>query len=550
MKKDYTFLDHLARGQYFYKKSYSDEELLSFDAIKTNIPNPIISGRPDLVECYWYTVKILFQNTHIPSKESGFVSNFVDAAFNKDIFLWDTAFMTLFCNLFHCYIPGIRSLDNFYCKQFDDGEVPREMVRETGKDFLLWVNAYDKPLYSYFHNHYGFREIGQNRDLDYETLYKPDLGRKVEKNPYLTLDNLNHPILAMAEWESYCFTGDTERLFQVLPPLFQYYMAFKYHVRHENGLYVTDWASMDNSPRNKHLCFAIDTSCEMVLFANNLIDIIKTLHDHHYEVQDYIESIQFLEADKVRTAEAIQKMMWHEKDGFFYDLTSDCEQIGIKTAAAFWAIISGVASYEQCERLKGWLNDKQTFNRPHRVPVLAANEAGYNPQGGYWSGSVWAPMNAMIVMGLEKSGHQDVAREIAVNHLESVSKVFSETGTIWENYSADFISSGDSDHRDMVGWSGLAPILYLIQYGIGLHYDQQKEKLVWKIDATMIGSGKIGVENYWFQGITAHFLAQKQEQGIKIDINTNREFELEIFYKSHKQVLTIHEAETLILLDE
>ena len=48
-------------------------------------------------------------------------------------------------------------------------------------------------------------------------------------------------------------TGDVERLQLVWEPLYQYYKAFRHHVRHENGLYVTDWASMDNSPRNKYL---------------------------------------------------------------------------------------------------------------------------------------------------------------------------------------------------------------------------------------------------------------------------------------------------------
>ncbi len=63
---------------------------------------------------------------------SGFVSPFIDAAFNQNIFLWDTCFMTMFCNYAHPYVPGICSLDNFYAKQHADGEICREINRTTG----------------------------------------------------------------------------------------------------------------------------------------------------------------------------------------------------------------------------------------------------------------------------------------------------------------------------------------------------------------------------------------------------------------------------------
>ena len=148
MDRDYSFLDSLDRGMYFDKKEYDGAPLLSYEEVKDRLPVPIVSSHPEWVDCYKYAIQVLYTNVHRPTEGSGFVSNFVDAAFNDDIFLWDTVFMTLFCNLLHPYVPGICSLDNFYCKQFDDGEIPREMVRDTGKDFLLWVNAFDSPLYS------------------------------------------------------------------------------------------------------------------------------------------------------------------------------------------------------------------------------------------------------------------------------------------------------------------------------------------------------------------------------------------------------------------
>lgn len=539
MERDYTFLDTTERGFFFEKKEYDQKPLPVFDEVRKKLPNPNISAKPEWNDCYWYSAKVLFRNTHKPEEGSGYVSNFVDAAFNDDIFLWDTCFMTLFCNLFHNYIPGICSLDNFYCKQFDDGEIPREMVRATGKDFLLWVNAYQKPLYSYFHNHYGFRGLKQMTDLSYEDMYKPDLGREVLKNPYLTLDNLNHPILAMAEWQSFVHTGDVDRLKLVWEPLYQYYKAFRYHVRHANGLYVTDWASMDNSPRNKYLGFGIDPTCEMVLFANNLLDMMAVLKKQGIPVKNADKREAFLKKDKKETMEAIQKYMWNEEDGFFYDVTFEGKQSGMKTAAAFWSLLSGVADKEQQKRLAGWLEDEKTFKRPHRVPVLAADEEGYDPMGGYWAGSVWAPINAMIVLGLEKCGFKSLAREIAINHLEVLNKVFQDTGTIWENYPPEYLTSGNSDHPDMIGWSGLAPILYYIQYGVGLNVPEGEDCLEWNLNEEYLSKGSVGCERYWFRNKQADLNAKITEQGLVITVNTKDVFPLKVRYQGKEYAFSV-----------
>ena len=86
------------RGLYFPKKSYAPAPLPRFDALKSRLPAPIIDDHPLWVETYWQAWEIAFRNFHEPAPGSGFVSQFIDAAFNNNIFLWDSAFMTLFTN--------------------------------------------------------------------------------------------------------------------------------------------------------------------------------------------------------------------------------------------------------------------------------------------------------------------------------------------------------------------------------------------------------------------------------------------------------------------
>lgn len=498
------------RGIFFSKKKYSDTPLLAFEEVRNLLPEPVCELRPELIDCYWYTWEIAYQNLHRPTEESGFVSNFIDAAFNQNIFMWDTAFITMFCNLADPYIPGIRSFDNFYCKQLDDGEIPREMIRDSGRDFSPWVNHDRKPLHSYFHNHYGHRRLMTTEPPRYEDMFKPILGRDVETPPYLTLDNLNHPIMAWAEMESYRHTGNAGRLEKVYEPLYRYYEALRYHLRNHFGLYVTDWASMDNSPRNKYLGSGVDISCEMVLFARNLIDMAGVLSDRAFHVGEnekakaYAMQVAEMEKEASELAETINRLMWNPDRGFYFDVTDNGEQAPVKTIASYWSLLAGVADDDQAEKLAEWLQDSHTFNRKHRVPVVAADEDGFDPRGGYWRGSVWSPSNTMVIRGLERYGYSELAREIALNHLNNVVKIYQDTGTIWENYPPDSIDAGDADKKDFVGWSGIAPTLYLMEYVIGIKGDAAHNELTWRLHS---GLGRVGCKRYWFAGKTMDLLA-------------------------------------------
>lgn len=540
MERDYSFLDNAPRGMYYSKKSFDGKPLPLYSEVKDKLPKPFMASHPEWKDCYDYAVKILYRNTHSPKEGSGYVSNFVDAAFNKDIFLWDTSFMSMFCNLFHEYIPGICSLDNFYCKQFDDGEIPREMVRDTGKDMLLWVNAYNKPLYSYFHKNYKYRGLSECANLSYEDFYKPDLGHTPEKNPYLTLDNLNHPILFFAEWVSYRQTGDKERLFEVFEPLYHYYCSLHYHLRHTSGLYVTDWASMDNSTRNKELWLGVDISAEMVFFASSLLLFMDELEKYGFEVKDKEERRARLKRESKETKDAINKYMWNKEKGFYFDLDHNMKQIPIKTAAAFWCIIADCADEDQLKSLSAWLEDKASFNRLHRVPVLAADEEGYDPNGCYWRGSVWAPINTMIVMGLTKRGLRDQAREIALNDLDCISKTFIDTGTIWENYPADNLTKGYSDHPDMVGWSGMAPILFFIRYGVGL--EPREDGFTWFLKRQDLEKGKVECRDYWWKGHTASFTAYMDGEDVVVEIDGDGVFALTVDLDGEETILEVNKS--------
>jgi len=86
------------QGLYFAKKQYEPRPLARFSEARSQLPSPIFDEDPTYVPMYWKAWELAFRNFHEPAAGSGFVSPFIDAAFNQNIFLWDTCFMTMFCN--------------------------------------------------------------------------------------------------------------------------------------------------------------------------------------------------------------------------------------------------------------------------------------------------------------------------------------------------------------------------------------------------------------------------------------------------------------------
>ena len=262
----------IAQANPFKSAHYVPAPLPTFERTRGKLPAPIYDEAPLFVQTYWKAWELAFRNFHEPTAENGFVSQLIDASFSQNIFLWDTCFMTMFTNYAHPLVPGIGSLDNFYAKQHDDGEISREIDRKTGRDSPYWISSSGRDLYS----HDGNKWQGQGFSVAY-------IGRDVPKPPpVLTLDALNHPIAAWAELESYRLTGDRQRLEQVYGPLVKYYRALDKYLRQGNGLYITDWAGMDNSPRNDDIVgggTAVDISAEMVMFARQLAQIAELIGD-------------------------------------------------------------------------------------------------------------------------------------------------------------------------------------------------------------------------------------------------------------------------------
>jgi neutral trehalase len=194
----------------------------------------------------------------------------------------------------------------------------------------------------------------------------------------------------------------------------------------------------------------------MVLFADDLALFAGILGK-----QD--EAAQW-KREAAETARRINELMWDRERKFYFDLTWEGARVPVKTIAGFWPLLAGIPSREQAEALVAELQNTHSFHRAHRVPTLAADQRGYDPHGGYWCGAVWPPTDTMVIRGLERYDRHSLARDLAMNHLTCMGAVFTKTGTVWENYAPDSLAPGKPAKGDFVGWSGIGPIMYLLEF--------------------------------------------------------------------------------------
>ena len=410
------------------------------DAMRAALPRPILDDRPDYAALYWKAWEIALTNVRHGTAENGFAAAYLDEGSGPSLYQWDTCFTTMIALYSNGLLPGVESLDNFYRRQHADGFICRELNRRDGAD-----------------------------------AHPPDSDEAI-----------NPPIFAWAEWRAYRFTGDAARLRAVLPVLARYYNWIAANRSAPNGLLFQSnrGSGMDNAPRSGATW--IDLSAQQAHAALVLSAMAAEVRDE--------QTRDFYAREYLRLRDAIEQLCWAERDAFYYDLDENGAPVRVKTAASFWTLLAQVPSDERVSGLVGHLMNHDEFLTTHRVATLSADHPDFNKQGDYFLGGVWAPIDYMIVKGLEAYGRDDDARLIALNHLTMMTRVMKDTGTIWQYYAPDASGPGTKAKKDFVGWSGLGPIAMLIEDVIGIRVDGASHSIYWRIRE----SGRHGIENLRF----------------------------------------------------
>ncbi len=468
--------------------------------LAVNLPNPILTDHAYLLEIYWKAWELLQQNIKTGNPQNNFIDAYLDEGFNDLIYQWDTCFMALFAMYGRILYPAMASLDNFYMKQRSDGWICRVYQESDGKAPSLPSD--EEPM-------------------------------------------INPPLFAFVEWKYFLLTGDNSRLNRVIRILDKYYNWIDQNTQARlaaKGLYYNTLhgSGMDNSPRDDiNNGGWIDLSSQMSLFAKYMMFMAKEIGD---------DSLQQVYENRYRLlVRLINGKMWDEKTHFYYDIDVFGEKKFTKTAAAFWTLLSEVATFPQARQLAEHLMNPDEFYRDHLFPSLAADHPQYVGEGHYWRGGVWAPINYMIIKGLDIYPLRELAANAALNHVKNIYQVYKNFKpsanqivpeeiddnyqTIWECYAPDYPQPSTRwdgkylSRQDFVGWSGLGPIALLLENIIGLQPSAPRNVLYWNLRL----KEQHGVHNYQFGGNQIDIVCLKNELPVghaEIRIQSNKDFTL------------------------
>ncbi|MBQ7653828.1 MAG: glycoside hydrolase [Clostridia bacterium] len=485
------------RENKYIKMKPENKPLPTYEQEKDNLPRPIWDGHDDTIRCYDKAWQLAFKNLCKPKEEAGYVSNYIDTAFNGCIFMWDSVFMLMFGKYGARSFDFQGTLNNFYSHQYNDGYICREIEEDTGNEHF--------------------------------TRFDPSA--------------TGPEIMAWCEWEYFKNFGDTERLADVFPCLMAYHEWMReFHTWRDGTYWSSGWGcGMDNLPRMQpgysvyfshgHMIWN-DACMQELMNCKILIDMAKVLGRE--------EDTAGLKEEREHLIKVVNEKLWDEKTAFYYDLWKNGRLNFVKHIGAYWALLAEIVPEDKKERFISHLTNEKEFAAPCMIPALSQDHPAFSKTGEYWNGGIWAPTNYMVLIGLDRYKKFDLSHKIAVNYLKNVVSVFNSTGTLFENYAPmpdenGKARQGSPARPDFVGWTGLAPISVLFEFVFGIKPDAENNTIDWHIELTE----RHGVEKYPF-GNDATLTLLCEERNSEADepvvhITSNRPVKVKIFWDNGKK---------------
>ncbi|MEY8427370.1 Ig-like domain-containing protein [Lachnospiraceae bacterium 46-15] len=477
-------------------------------------------------------------------------SYYVDEAFDETIFQWDTLFMMMFDKYGIHEFPTLNSMDNFYYHQTDaeddsDGYICRRINQSNGQ-------------------------------LSYSN--------------YLTVDAINPPMFAWAEWEQYQVHGDISRFTKkvkekaIIDRLDAYWQFLKRTRTHKSGpaegLYVSNGQGngLDNTPNQDWYGWgqaANDMSIQQVQAANYIVKILDEMlakdetltEEDRTKYQGMKEKYQKEEAD---LKQLVQEKLWSEDGSFFFNMDAATGNFtNIATPTGLWALAAGVATKDQADRMirEYVLNSNKMF-RPNGLATVCYDYSTFKPTGGYWNGAVWSPTSYQWLKGLQKYGYDELAFKEAVRHTNALADVcvngaYDRYGnflhTLWENYSSEYSIPGSTEHSDtepsrsnFVGWAGALGIGAVIENLAGITINGNENAIEWDIKLTE----EFGVDNLYFNGAEGENFVNlscsertSDTSGATLTVKADHDFELRVKVGGKSQTIQAKAGEHVYSID-
>jgi len=158
--------------------------------------------------------------------------------------------------------------------------------------------------------------------------------------------------------------------------------------------------------------------------------------------------------------------MWDEEFGLFLNHRLDLDAPSRRISPTnFYALIGKAASQDQAERMmeEHFYNPDEFWGR-HIMPSIARNDTAYVGMD-YWRGSIWAPMNFLVYLGMRNYDLPQARKDLALKSRQLLLEEWGRDHFVRENYHAETGTGPGSRSNPFYHWGALLGMIDLMEHG-------------------------------------------------------------------------------------
>jgi hypothetical protein len=158
--------------------------------------------------------------------------------------------------------------------------------------------------------------------------------------------------------------------------------------------------------------------------------------------------------------ELINRTMWDEREGFYFDRYWDGKFSTRKAASNFYPLLARIPDQKRALRMLRHLFNPEEFWGDYVVPTISRDDPSFKDQQ-YWRGTIWPQINYLIYQGL-KAYHFDVpASELAKKSYDLFMRSWDNYQLCPENFDS---RTGEAGSRRYQSWGPLFALICLEEY--------------------------------------------------------------------------------------
>jgi len=131
-------------------------------------------------------------------------------------------------------------------------------------------------------------------------------------------------------------------------------------------------------------------------------------------------------------AKTMSRVLWSETAGLYLDELPRGRSPRV-AASNFLPLVAGVPSRRRARRMVDVLRDPTRFWGDWVLPTISRDDPAFDDQQ-YWRGSIWPPMNYLVLQGLRRYGFDDLAHALAWKGARMFLTDRARTGMCRENF--------------------------------------------------------------------------------------------------------------------